>query len=183
MSNTSCQPGEVDIFSIANIRRCEAYVRSIQMKLDKAVANGDKARIRWYVHLLSKRSKAVKILAVYKVTSVKRGKYTAGVDKVALPYSGRQTQNRFRLKLLKEVDILKKPWPIRRVYIRKPNGKKRPLGIPTMANRITQEILRITLRPIVEYHFSERSFGFRPKRSCHDAIEDLFGKLCRKGSR
>jgi RNA-directed DNA polymerase len=182
IQDASCQPSEVDIFSTANIRRCETYVRSIQRKLDKAVANGDKAKIRWYVYLLSKRSKAVKILAAYRVTSVNRGKYTAGVDKVVLPHADGQTQNRFRLKLLKEIDILKKPAPIRRVYIRKPNGKKRPLGIPTIANRITQEILRITLDPIVEYHFSERSFGFRPKRSCHDAMEDLFGKLCRKGS-
>ena len=131
------QPNEADIFSIANLRRCEAYVRSIQRKLDKAVANGDKAKIRWYTHLLSKRSQAAKILAVHKITTLNRGKYTAGVDKVALPKSDRQSQNRFRLKLLKEIDILRKPAPIRRVLINKPNGKKRPLGISTIACRIT----------------------------------------------
>lgn len=180
---SSCQPNEADTFSIANLRRCEAYVRSTQRKLDKAVANGDQAKIRWYTHLLSKRSRAVKILAVHKVTNLNRGKYTAGVDKVALPRADRQTQNRFRCQLLEEIDVLKKPAPIRRVLIDKSNGKKRPLGIATVACRITQEILRMSLEPLVEYHFSERSFGFRPKRSCHDAIQDLFSKLCQQGSR
>ena len=179
----SCHPSEADIFSAANLRRCEAYVRSTQRKLDKAVANGDQAKIRWYTHLLSKRSRAVKILAVHKVTCLNRGKYTAGVDKVTLPRADRQTQNRFRGQLLEEIDILKKSAPIRRVLINKSNGKKRPLGISTLASRITQEILRMTLEPLVEYHFSERSFGFRPKRRCQDAIQNLFGKLCQKGSR
>jgi RNA-directed DNA polymerase len=180
----SCQPDEADeLLSAASIRRCEAYVRRIQRKLDKAVADGDKARIRWYFHLISKRSRAAKILAVHKITAKNKGRYTAGIDKVALPHKDREEQNRFRLGLLNEIDTLRKPAPIRRVYIPKPNGKKRPLGIATMADRIVQEMFRMALDPIVEYHFSDRSFGFRPKRSCHDAIQDLFGKLCRRNSR
>lgn len=82
----SCQPNEVDeLFSIANIRRCEAYVLCIQRKLDKAVADGDKAKIRWYFHLLSKRSKAAKILAVHKITT-KTGLYGQGDGKSAYQY-------------------------------------------------------------------------------------------------
>jgi len=62
-------------------------------------------------------------------------------------------------------------------------GKKRPLGIPTLSDRINQDILRTTIEPITEYHASENSYGFRPKRSCHDAIVHLFNKLGSRGTK
>ena len=61
MANTACQPVEADVFSANNIKQCEKYVSSIQRKLDKAVADNDKSKIRWYTHLLSKKSRAVKV--------------------------------------------------------------------------------------------------------------------------
>jgi RNA-directed DNA polymerase len=104
------------------------------------------------------------------------------VDGIAMPRNDRQLQNQIRLKFLDKIDIQKKPDNIKRIYIPKPNGKKRPLGIPTLIDRITQDILRTALEPIVEYHFSTYSYGFRPKRSCQDAQAHLFKKLGRTTS-
>jgi len=141
------------------------------------VADNNRSKIRWYIHLLSKRSRAVKILAVYHVTAENNGRYTAGIDGVKMIRGRKEINEPLRLSLLNDIDISKKPSPIRRVYIPKANGKKRPIGIPTIADRIIQDTLRMTLEPITEYYASDNSYGFRPKRCCHDGIAHLFTKL------
>jgi len=191
MANTAIQPTGANIFSAENIRNCEKYVSSMQKKLDRAVADNNKSDIRWFTHILSKKSRAVKILAVkdasptssHRVTSLNQGKYTAGVDGVKMIRGRKGINDKLKLSLLKDINISKKPSPFSWVYIPKSNGKKRPLGIPTLSDRINQDILRTTIEPITEYHASDNSYGFRPKRSCHDAIGHLFVKLGRKGSK
>ena len=168
---------EVNIFNAENIRTCERYVFSIQQRLDRAVATNDVKRIRHIFDLLTKRSFAVKILAVYRITKRNKGKNTAGIDGIAIPKGDTHEANRIAMRLLNAINIKAKPNVIRRVFIPKGNGKKRPLGIPTLRDRINQEILRIALEPIVEYHSHDHSFGFRPKRSCQDAIGSLHNKL------
>jgi RNA-directed DNA polymerase len=113
---------------------------------------------------------------------VNEGRYTAGVDKVAIPRE-KEEQEAVRLRLYQEIDISRKPSPIKRVFIPKPNGKRRPLGIPTLSDRINHQIIRQAIEPICEYHFHGSSHGFRPKRGCHDAMSDIFNKMSHKTSK
>jgi RNA-directed DNA polymerase len=170
----------IDKFAAPNRQRCERYVKKMQRQIHKAVEAGNWRKARYLIYLLTRRSKATKLLATYKITTQNRGKHTAGVDHVSIPKgTDSETKRRIRLGILKQATAFRKPDHIRRTYIRKPNGKKRPLGIPVMLDRIAQDIIRMAIEPITEYHFDDSSYGFRPKRSCHDAIEDVFNKLSR----
>ena len=148
----------------------------MQRQLDKAVSDQRQDRIRHITYLLSRCSQAAKIIAIERVTRTNASKYSAGIDGMATP-SDRAEADRLRKRLFVEVDIRKPPSPIRRVFIPKSNGKKRPLDIPTLQDRVIQAIIQMTLEPIAEYHFLDCSYGFRPKRSCQDAIEHIFQKL------
>lgn len=172
---------EQGLFSPDNIRECETAVLKIQQQLDKAVEDDERNKIRFLVHHLSMKSSAVRILAIDRICQTNTGKYTAGVDEISTPRN-REERLEFMTDLYHNLDITKDPDPIRRVFIPKPNGDQRPLGIPTIADRIIQEIIRQSIEPICEHHFNDCSYGFRPKRSCHDAINSIFHKLSRKRS-
>jgi group II intron reverse transcriptase/maturase len=104
--------------------------------------------------------------------AVKRNRGAAGVDKVSI----RAFESNLEGNLADLMFDLKhkgcyRPAPLRRVYIPKGEGKLRPLGIPTVRDRVAQEVVRSLLEPIFEPHFSEFSFGFRPGRNAHQAVE------------
>src|SRR5438132_7218246 len=100
-----------------------------------------------------------------------QGRETAGVDGLTMSnFNADVDGNISRLSEALKTKTFE-PLPVRRVYIPKPNSeKKRPIGIPTLLDRIVQEALRMILEPIWESQFSQRSYGFRPNRSTHDAI-------------
>lgn len=111
---------------------------------------------------------------------VKRNRGAAGIDKVSIQmFEANLEQNLATLmRDLKRGSFV--PKPLRRVYIPKGAGKSRPLGIPAVRDRVAQEVLRRLLSPIFEPLFHDHSFGFRPERNCHQALERVL-ELWRQG--
>ena len=124
------------------------------------------------VHSLTGRIDDRLMRAAFK--AVKRNRGAAGIDKVSVEMFEENLDANLT-SLMKDLKTRYKfvPKPLRRVWIPKDaSGKKlRPLGIPSVRDRIAQEVLRKLLEPIFEPLFHENSFGFRPGRSCHQAIE------------
>lgn len=102
---------------------------------------------------------------------VKKNKGSHGIDGITvdeLPQYLRENGDQLRKAILEGTYV---PRPVRRVEIPKDDGKKRKLGIPTVIDRVVQQSITQVLSPIFERIFSDNSFGFRPKRSCHDALK------------
>lgn len=111
------------------------------------------------------------------IRKVKKNKGAPGVDKMTVQ-EVEQWFNQYKEDLISKIlNKQYKPMPVKRVYIPKPNGKQRPLGIPTVVDRVIQQAMLQVLSEIYEPIFSEHSFGFRPNRSAHMAMEEVLGYL------
>ena len=111
------------------------------------------------------------------IRKVKKNKGAPGVDKMTVQ-EVEEWFNQYKEDLISKIlNKQYKPMPVKRVYIPKPNGKQRPLGIPTVVDRVIQQAMLQVLNEIYEPVFSEHSYGFRPNRSAHMAMEEVLGYL------
>ena len=154
-------------------RSVNQNVHRLQARIVKATQAKRWNKVKALQHLLT-HSLSGKLFAVKQVTE-NSGKRTSGVDKITW-----ETPE----KKIKAVHSLKsrgyKPLPLKRVFIPKPNGKMRPLGIPTMKDRAMQALYLLALDPIAETTADPNSYGFRKGRSTADAIEQCYIALARK---
>lgn len=159
-------------WSDINWKTTKKRVRNLRRRIYRAKQNGQWNKVRNLMKLML-RSYSNLLLSVRRVTQENKGKGTAGIDgqTVTTPVE--------RVKLVREM-LTYTLWtakPARRVYIPKANGKQRPLGIPTVKNRIAQAVVKNALEPAWEQEFESNSYGFRPGRSCHDALEQSWIRL------
>lgn len=105
------------------------------------------------------------------IRKVKSNKGVPGIDKMTVNEIDRYFEENKETIKSSILEKKYKPQPVKRVYIPKPNGKKRPLGIPTVVDRVIQQAIAQVLSRIYDDKFSDNSFGFRPNRSAHDAME------------
>jgi RNA-directed DNA polymerase len=154
-----------------NWRTLERRVFKLQKRIFKASQRGDEKAVRRLQKTLMK-SWSARCLAVRRVTQDNQGKKTPGVDGV------KSLTPQQRLSLISQLKLGKKAAPTRRLWIPKPGTQeKRPLGIPTIKERALQALVKLALEPEWEARFEVNSFGFRPGRSCHDAVEAIFNAI------
>lgn len=152
-----------------NWKQVYQTVKNLRQRIFRASREGDLKRARSLQRLML-RCQANVLESVRRVTQVNAGKDTPGVDQMLVL----TPEARGRLcDQLSQLDLYR-AHPVRRVYIPKRKGK-RPLGIPTIVDRCVQAMVKNALEPFWEARFEGMSYGFRPGRGCHDAIENIFG--------
>ncbi|HET8636470.1 MAG TPA: group II intron reverse transcriptase/maturase, partial [Acidobacteriaceae bacterium] len=159
-------------------RKLERHVYRLQKRIYRASERGNVPAVHRLQQLLM-RSRSAQLLAVRRVTQDNRGKKTAGIDgvKSLRPPARLALVDALHPKHIKRT----KARPVRRVWIPKPGKpEKRPLGIPVLRDRAHQALVKQAVEPEWEARFERHSYGFRPGRGCHDAIEAIFGVIKQK---
>ena len=172
---TGALPDKAAKWKAIDWQKARQYVRRLQMRIAKAVKERSKGKVKALQWLLT-HSFYAKLLAVKRVTSNK-GKNTPGVDGILWKGSKAKIQAANTLQRHGY-----KAQALRRIYIPKKNGKKRPLSIPTMYDRAMQALYKLALAPIAETTADPNSYGFREGRRCADAITAAFNALSKPNS-
>ncbi len=148
----------------------EDDVRRLRQRIFTASRDGDLPKVR-NLQKLMLRSRANALLSVRRVTELNAGRKTAGIDGVVVVTAPGKA---FLADRVQRHGSSWEPQPVKRVYIPKANGKQRPLGIPVIVDRALQAQVVNALEPEWEARFEPKSYGFRPGRGCHDAIEAIY---------
>jgi RNA-directed DNA polymerase len=166
-------PQKLTNWHVIDWQQVTQHTRRLQARIVKATQEGRWGKVKALQHLLT-RSFSGKALAVRRVTE-NQGRKTPGMDGITWNTPEQKAQ---------AIDALRhrtyRPKPLRRIYIPKKNGKKRPLGIPTMHDRAMQALHLLALNPVAETLADPNSYGFRPERSTADAIEQCFTVLAQR---
>ena len=155
---------------------CHRRVRSLQRRIVQAVQTDDWRKVKRLSYLLV-HSFAARALAVKRVTE-NHGKKTPGMDGELWKTPEQKAAGVERIGRWRGY----RPVPLKRIYIPKKNGKRRPLSIPAMVDRARQALWLQALQPIAETQADRNSYGFRPQRRCADAIDQCFKVLRLKNS-
>lgn len=153
-------------------------IQELQRKLYRKAKQEKKFR---FYALYDKTYRADILSHAYRLARVNKG--ASGIDGLTFEdIEGKEGgKERYLERISKELrDKTYKAMPVRRIYIPKADGSKRPLGIPTVKDRVVQMAVKIVVEPIFEADFQENSYGFRPKRNAHQAMDDISMHL-RKG--
>ena len=165
VNQTTCAATDHDFaWKSIDWKKCEAQVKKLQERIVKARKEGRHGKVQSLQWTLT-HSFAAKAIAVKRVTT-NEGKKTPGVDGVLWSTD--------KAKYEAVLDLKRngyKPQSLRRVFIKKANGKLRPLGIPTMKDRAMQALYLLALEPLAEMTADPHSYGFRKERCCQDAIQ------------
>lgn len=168
MNTSKTQNNLMVEWNTINWKQVEKAVFKLQKRIYQASQRGDVETVRKLQKMLMK-SWSARIIAVRQVSQLNRGKKTAGFDGI------KSLNFKQRIKLAIELKTIREGKPVRRVLIPKADKKeKRLLGIPTMYDRAAQALAKLALEPEWETKFEANSYGFRPARSAHDAIEAIF---------
>ncbi len=147
------------------IRNSEYY--DMKGTFDRLYAESKKGKI--FTHLMEIIESEENIKLAYRTIKKNTGSDTAGVDKRTITDLAKLSEEEY-VRLIRKQFSNYHPRPVRRVEIPKPNGKTRPLGIPTIVDRVVQQCVMQVMEPVCEARFSENSYGFRPNRSTEHAI-------------
>jgi RNA-directed DNA polymerase len=166
------EDGVTDWLSI-DWRQVEDDVERLRQRIFTASRDGDLKRVR-NLQKLMLRSRANALLSVRRVAELNTGRKTAGVDGKTALLASQKTE---LVDWVQRRSARWTPKPVRRVFIPRANGKRRPLGIPVIRDRALQAVVLGALEPEWEARFEPKSYGFRPGRGCHDAIEAIYATV------